>query len=317
MGNFVSGRIQRCGGKVFMYVLYDDDFSQKLDNLRKVYLTIRKKINELLSKHDDVDYLENPSIDVKAIADEIGIAVISYVSPEEINYQHAVLDDTDPDRVIIKVNNEDPKEEQIFSIAHEIEHYIKKKADMLKKADRLKKADIFKKADNDIKIFLFKKADVFLKPDEPAKLAARGIGDKKAVQYVKKMRGSSHVASYIAKTVSEKLGKDVSVEQVYKELAKVIYIDSIRKSIIRRKSTEQFILNMVNKLYDEEMADYFAANLLVPVERFILWKDKSDREIAEAFKVSKACIKKRREEIKHELNFIKSTRISSGDKIMA
>jgi Zn-dependent peptidase ImmA (M78 family) len=294
----------------------DDDPAQNFSNRRKIYFTIRKKSNELHSKHDDVDYLENPSIDVKAIAQEVGIADISYVSPEEINYEHAILDDTDPDRVIIKVNKDDSEEEQLFSIAHEIEHYIKKQADMLKKTDRLKKSDIFKKADNDKKNYLFEKADVFLKPYESDKLAARGIVDKKAVQYVKKMRGSNHVAKYIAETVSEKLGKDVSVEKAYKELAKVIFIDSIRKIIIRGKSTEQFILNMVNKLYDEEMADYFAANLLVPVERFLLWEDKSDSEIAKAFKVSKACIKKRRGEIKQELTFIKSARISSGDTII-
>jgi len=284
--------------------------AQKLYNLRKIHLTIRKKTNELLSKHDDVDYLENPSIDVKAIAEEVGIAGVSYVSPEEINYEHAILDDTDPDRVIIKVNNNDSEGEQLFSIAHEIEHYIKKKADALKKTDRLKKADIFKNTDINKKTFVFEKADVFIKADD---LAARGgYVDKKAVQYIRKMKGSTLVASYIAETVSGKLGKNVSIEQAYKELAKVFFIDSIRKSIIRGKSKEQFILNMVNKLYDEEMADYFAANLLVPTERFILWEDKSDSEIAKAFKVSRACIKKRREEIKHELNFIKFN-ISSGD----
>ena len=290
--------------------MYNAYTSQELNNLRSVFLTIKKKINEILANHDDINYLDDPSIDVFIIAKEAGIAGILFVPPETINYNHAVLEKTAKDRYIIKVNKNISKVDQLFSIAHEIEHYIKKKADALKKTDRLKKADIFKNTDINKKTFVFEKADVFIKADD---LAARGgYVDKKAVQYIRKMKGSTLVASYIAETVSGKLGKNVSIEQAYKELAKVFFIDSIRKSIIRGKSKEQFILNMVNKLYDEEMADYFAANLLVPTERFILWEDKSDSEIAKAFKVSRACIKKRREEIKHELNFIKFN-ISSGD----
>jgi Zn-dependent peptidase ImmA (M78 family) len=51
----------------------------------------------------------------------------------------------------------------------------------------------------------------------------------------------------------------------------------------------------------EDIADFFAANLLVPTERFILWDDKTDNEIAIAFKVEEKCIKKRRKEIEYEL----------------
>ncbi len=52
---------------------------------------------------------------------------------------------------------------------------------------------------------------------------------------------------------------------------------------------------------NEESADYFAANLLVPIDRFLLWEDKSDIEIAEAFKVEVKCIEKRRKEIVRDL----------------
>jgi len=54
----------------------------------------------------------------------------------------------------------------------------------------------------------------------------------------------------------------------------------------------------------EDIADYFAANLLIPTERFILWEDKTDEEIAKAFGVESKCIKKRREEIGYELNVL-------------
>jgi Zn-dependent peptidase ImmA (M78 family) len=294
--------------------MYDVYAAQKSDNLRKIYLTIREKTNEILSKYDDINYMDAPAIDInilKTITTELGIKEILYVPPEKIHNFHAILDDSNKTNVVILVNEKDSKEEQLFSIAHEIEHYIKKKADMLKKADIFKKADFEKKAD------VLKKADVFINPNDLASMLAargRGIIDKKAIRYVKKIKGVKSVASYIVENVSMNLGKRVSIKKTYKELANVLFVDSIRERIIRRKSNEHFILNMINRLYDEEMADYFAANLLVPTERFILWEDKSDSKIAKAFKVPKACIKKRREEIKHELKFITSENISFGDE---
>jgi uncharacterized phage-associated protein len=55
---------------------------------------------------------------------------------------------------------------------------------------------------------------------------------------------------------------------------------------------------------EEEIADYFAANLLIPTERFILWEDKTDEEIAKAFGVEPKCINKRKEEIEYELKMM-------------
>jgi hypothetical protein len=57
---------------------------------------------------------------------------------------------------------------------------------------------------------------------------------------------------------------------------------------------------------ENEIADYFAANLVVPVERFILWRNKSTSKIARAFKVEEKCIKKRMTEIPSELEYLKS-----------
>jgi Zn-dependent peptidase ImmA (M78 family) len=61
----------------------------------------------------------------------------------------------------------------------------------------------------------------------------------------------------------------------------------------------------------EEIADYFAANLLIPTERFVLWEDKSDEDIAKAFGVETKCIRKRREEIAHELDIMTPKDLSS------
>jgi len=54
----------------------------------------------------------------------------------------------------------------------------------------------------------------------------------------------------------------------------------------------------------EDVADFFAANLLVPTERFILWDEKPINEIASAFGVEVDCIKKRIEEIGQELELM-------------
>jgi len=64
----------------------------------------------------------------------------------------------------------------------------------------------------------------------------------------------------------------------------------------------------------ETVADYFAANLLIPTERFILWEDKTDEEIAKAFGVEPKCINKRREEIERELVLMTPKGISSDVK---
>ncbi|MDR2702713.1 MAG: ImmA/IrrE family metallo-endopeptidase [Spirochaetaceae bacterium] len=65
----------------------------------------------------------------------------------------------------------------------------------------------------------------------------------------------------------------------------------------------------------EDIADYFAANLLVPSERFILWEDKPNEEIAHAFGVELKCIERRREEIEYERHQMEPKNLSSDVKI--
>jgi Zn-dependent peptidase ImmA (M78 family) len=65
--------------------------------------------------------------------------------------------------------------------------------------------------------------------------------------------------------------------------------DLIKDNPIKSEKIEQYL--------SEKIADYFAANLLVPVNRFLLWDDQPDDIIARAFKVEEPCIRKRRKEI--------------------
>jgi len=285
--------------------LYDVSAYQNSDNLYKVYLTIKDKVNKILIKYDDISYLGDPSIDIDAITKEYGIVEIVPVPPEEINFEHAVLDDRDKSRIVIKVNNTDSKEEQLFSAAHELEHFFKKNADMLKKADIFRHTEFEKKAN------VLKDADSFTKSNKLSNLAARTGGNyKKVVKIIKRVNGTKPVAKYIAETVSKNIGKKVSVDKAYVELAKML----VSEDDTIKKKNENFLTGIINRLYDEEIADYFAANLLVPTERFIFWEDKSDKEIAKAFKVSKACIQKRRKEVKHEVEFTKTRVYLSNSK---
>lgn len=163
-----------------------------------IFPSIKSLVDSLLSHYDSTNFIENPSIDINAIAMNIGIHDILYVPPKNISNNRAILM-----KNAIFLNKKDSHEEQRFSIAHELAHFLLSPNDML--------------------------------------IAARAMASP---------------FSY---------------------------------------TTDMFI---------EQVADYFAANLLVPTERFILLKDKPDEEIAHAFKVGVKCIKKRRVEVEHEICFL-------------
>ncbi|MCL2442766.1 MAG: ImmA/IrrE family metallo-endopeptidase [Treponema sp.] len=65
------------------------------------------------------------------------------------------------------------------------------------------------------------------------------------------------------------------------------------------------------KAVEEIIADFFAANLLIPTERFILHDEKSDEDIARIFGVEAKCIRKRREEIELEIELLTPRNLSS------
>jgi len=67
----------------------------------------------------------------------------------------------------------------------------------------------------------------------------------------------------------------------------------------------------------EDIADYFAANLLIPTERFILWEEKTNEEIAEAFGVEPRCIEKRKEEIEYEIKMLVPQNLPSDEGTVA
>jgi len=184
------------------------------------YPIIKQFIDNNLLKYEESISID-PLVQVDKIAKEIGIKDIIYISPEKIDEKypeaHAYLDND-----IIYVRNDDNKEKQRFSIAHEIFHYS----------------------------FILNNYD-----GNTLKLEAR--------------QGKTWI--------NENAGSD--------------------------------------EAEGEDIAEYFAANLLVPTERFILWEDKSNEEIAQEFGVEISCIIQRRKEIEYELEMIIPKNISSDVKI--
>jgi Zn-dependent peptidase ImmA (M78 family) len=123
-------------------------------------------------------------------------------------------------------------------------------------------------------------------------------------QEEKRFSIAHEVAFVVLKGKNYKIKPDVarSVEKQWESLSRQFV--SKGDDISRR--TELAFYEKMEIAFENEMADYFAANLLVPTERFVLFGKKSDKEIARLFKVSVACIKKRRPEIENEINLLKS-----------
>ena len=248
-----------------------------LDNLRKIYFDVKEKTNEILTQYADKSFLKDPSVDIFAIAKMHGIEII-YVKPEEIGGRHAKLE-LASGRPIIKVNKKDNFKEQRFSIAHELEHYLKKKADMFKIVGSNRIVGSLNKND----LSKIRTAANF-----------RSV-DKRIPKHFK------NTLSLIAEMVSLKLWEKTSPEKAYRAMVTVLFNSG-------KKIKKETILNAtIDELYNEEVADLFAANLLVPTERFILWEERSDRKIAKMFKVPISCIKKRRKEIAYELELMVPT----------
>lgn len=258
------------------------------DNFRTVFLNIKQKTDELLAAYNNVDFLENPAVPVRVIALANGILAIEEVHKDKIAGKHATLENG-----VIKLSDEDSPVEQNFSVGHEMDHDFKGKADERKKEDaREQVMNIFKKLEivNILDEQLIKQARSVVK-------AAARSNYGKVIQRLKKYPCFTQIAQSIAENASAHLGKQIPEDKAYNSIAKLICTGNSTLD-------NDFIHKATDDLYNEEVADYFAANLLVPVERFVLWEDRPDEEIAAAFKVSANCIAKRREEIKLELVFL-------------
>jgi Zn-dependent peptidase ImmA (M78 family) len=262
------------------------DFADKLvnrENHRNMFFDTKKRADALLFKHNNVDFLLKPTVGVDAIAIEAGIIRIIPVSKDEIPGKHATLKDG-----IIKLSNEDDDKERRFSTGHELYHHIKAKADKERKETEY----------NNIVSFLGelgKKNVLDIRRKEQIMSVARS-GYDGLVQELKRFPYLTKIIKPITKRASDRFGKRISEDKAYNSIAE----------LIRTENTldDNFIDEAADHLYNEEIADYFSANLLVPIERFVLWDDRPNNEIAAAFQVPIACIEKRKKEVALELKYL-------------
>jgi len=280
--------------------MVDVAISQNQANLKDYILsTIINDVDRLLSEDKNTAYSENPIVDIEAIALKAGLIILPALS-DDISNKHAeykeitIISDNEQleKKHVILVKDHDCNEEKRFSIAHEIYHYLKSDKSGSSRDDTTP----FKMLNN--KRFI---SDYIL-------LEINETGISKSI--------AKDATEILGKRVCEKKARAVfskAVRPVYEKIGKVIFpifvenknFDEHKKKMdFFQKEMKSAITTAIKETINEEIADYFAANLIVPAERFLLWEDKPDEEIARAFGVTEKCIRKRREEIVYELEFI-------------
>jgi Zn-dependent peptidase ImmA (M78 family) len=263
-----------------------------VEDLKKVFTFVKKHTDQILADYNGACFSKAPFVDVRAIATKVGISEIKPVPPEEINYEHARLRGT-----VILVNREDSPEEQHFSIAHEICHFIFTGKEAARSVTN-PQFDIWEKQG--------KNADEIFS-EQLAQASSKELG------IIIKGHIGKPISVKAEKIVYEKIGKvifEIMGENIAKLKGKTI---TNKTNISIFEKIKAAFYKVIKETVEEELADYFAANLVVPTERFVLWEDKPDEEIARAFGVTRECIKKRREEeIEHELNLMTPRNLSSA-----
>lgn len=307
-----------------------------------VFGYIKEYIESIASYDENVCYSEQPFLDIEATAIKIGIKDIQYDSfldkeaiikrfnikdsrnalPEDISNEHAVLLEVNGEYIIL-VNNRKSKEEQRFSIAHEIEHFISKKAEKQLTNSSYLPSSLVAQAVAYLYIFYISNTNKQATPKFdhfPFKTVVKSLIEyfpnkkdtiKRRSDYLFQLKNLGKNKYYqnniiimmtikafsklIANDISLSLNKPVSDKKTYAILYKHL------KQVNKKLTVKNALYNTIAEIIEEEIADYFAVNLLVPTELFALWEDKSDNKIAQAFGVPKRCIKKRRKyEVEHE-----------------
>jgi len=275
---------------------------RELDKLRElitdfysIFPYIRQYIREsFFNDISKTNYTKKPLVNVKDITDNIGLKIFEfpfsdiYDTFKKLNIdihsipniliipKHALLSYKDK---IILINKNDSIEEKYFSIAHEIFHYI------------------FLKNHNENMSIIANKKSIWT---EQLKMKFNNNELNKGNNQINDDSLASRFGLAARDNKETRKGIRAILRNIPLEQDELITLIS--------NALKMDISDMV----EDEIADYFAANLLVPVDRFILWDDKPDEEIAKAFKTVIKCITKRRIEIKNELEIMKPKNLSSG-----
>ena len=275
--------------------VHDEDYDMRktLPDFYSIFPYIKRYIDLFIFKDlpAKTNYTRHPMVKIKKIAKKLGIKKIVEISFKNIydvfKKDHIDMDIKDikniffnPKRAILAykeaiifVDKYDRMEEKLFSIAHEIFHFI------------------FLTEQNKNMSVIAKKKARWTKQIETS------------LNYRQHTNQSDNadLAKHFAARDNKKAEREMKTISRYISQGQVITF--ITNDVLKKN---------ISDIVEDEIADYFAANLLVPVERFILWDDKTDKEIARAFGTVEGCIQKRRIEIKEELEIMKPKKLSSG-----
>jgi Zn-dependent peptidase ImmA (M78 family) len=283
-----------------------------------IFFSIKSCVDRLLSEVHIITSSETPMVDIEAIAKKVGIKDILYVEPKDSpdfnKNQHAFLKEIDGEYVIL-VNKLESEDEQRFSIAHEIEHFISMQVDknVIPWTDYFPSFSIAHEISH---LFVYKtskqiKSNYFPKR---AIIEARSNYLTELETLEKKQNGVNDIPKNIAKHSSALtadfatyiFNKPVSEKNTY------VIFQKYAKAEYEKIGFKKVLYKTVAETIKEEIADYFAANLLVPTESFVQWKDKPDNKTACVFGVPEKCIVKRKKyEIDYESEFLALKNISS------
>ena len=268
--------LQQKGYKMLEPTRTNRDIREDLTDFYSIFPEIKQYANRLILNGNvkSINYAKKPMVNVKGIAAELGIRSIIKVPDKLIHGKHALLFYFKEKPPIIFLNMDDDPEERLFSIAHEIFHYI-----------------LIKEHTKQMRITY-----------------------EKIRRWTEQLK-SKNMNPSITENQTNEFKENISSVVAARENTTTIK-EILRKTSLDRETFIKFLTNALKKeieaIVEDEVADYFAANLIIPVERFILWQYKEEAEIARAFRVVEKCVQKRQMEIKHELEIMAPKSFSSG-----
>jgi Zn-dependent peptidase ImmA (M78 family) len=278
---------------------------------------IHKKVTELLYKYDKQYKIRSgdPSVNIWKIAQNAFGVKIRFVDPWQYDQKHAVIE-FEKDIVVILLNEKDRNNEVRcrFSIAHELGHLaLGHIAIPYNAAYKILKYNI---AHEWVHVFYPGSNTIVKSPQIPEQQLKnmyasfiRQVGNDIQIPADE----LTHLFRPAPRKKSSKTPKKLNYNIAH-EWGRIVYNSNYSyklssPGVAARHITSNPISRLFRQLFimswgREELADHFAANLLVPLYRFQHYLDKSDKELAEYFKVEEKCIKKRRKEFKAEMNIL-------------
>jgi len=282
-------------------------------------LFIYKKVTELLHEYDKPYKIRanDPFVDIWKIAQDGFGVKIKFISPWPYGQKHAVIK-IEKGIVNIILNEKDKNNEARcrFSIAHELGHLVfSHVAVPINAAYRVLKYNI---AHEWIHLFYSVPIKTLKGPIIP-EYKLKNIYNSFVKQTGEDLKIQDDEFSHLFKPVFIKTRKKSKIlnYSIAHEWGHIVYDNNYFYKNLTIKATpdaarhissnpvlKKFRLLFIKEWGREELADHFAANLLVPIYRFQHYLDKSDKELANYFKVDEKCIKKRRDELRHEMNVL-------------